>query len=159
MAFPLFDKIIEATASFTPDTSAYSANDVVGSHANATTGAMTFDISGTSSGAGLINKLLVYDDDNEGAAGALWLFTQDLATPILDNAGFSLVLADWDNWITTLTLPSFTTYNSIKQAVLPDINDTFKVTKNLIYGYFVCSGTPTYAGSKTIKFRLGILTQ
>ena len=28
MAFPLFDKIIEATASFTPDTSIYAANDV-----------------------------------------------------------------------------------------------------------------------------------
>lgn len=164
---PTYDRWIEPSVTITPDTSIYTANDVIGDHPNATTGALTFSLEtnsatgviGSSSGGGLINKLIVYDNDNEGAAGALWLFKADLATPILDQATFAPVLADWDNWITTITLPAFTTYNSIKQALVTDINDQFRVSQNKIYGYFVCSGTPTYASSKSLVFKLGILTQ
>lgn len=148
-----FDKWLEPAKTVTPQSAgAYTANYVIG-------GAMQFDISGSASGGGIINKLLVWDNDNEGAAGALWLFKADLATPIADNNLFAPVFADWDNWITTLTLPAFTTYNSIKQAILPDINDEFKVDANIIYGYFVCSGTPTFAAAKSLRFKLGILTQ
>lgn len=148
----LFDKWIDAVASVTPDTSAYTAGDSIG-------GALTFDIGSSASGGGLINNLIVSDNDNEGAAGALWLFKADLATPIADQAAFAPIFADLANLIDIITLPSFTTINSLKVAVLTDINDKFQVTGGKIYGYFVCSGTPTYASSKTLRFQLGILTQ
>jgi len=146
------DKWIDAVASVTPDTSAYSIGESIG-------GALTFDVSASASGGGLINNLIVSDNDNEGAAGALWLFKADLATPIADQAAFAPVFADLANLIDIITLPTFTTINSLKVAVLTDINDKFQVTGGKIYGYFVPSGTPTYAAAKTLRFQLGILTQ
>ena len=147
-----FDKWIDAAASVTPDTSAYTAGDSVG-------GAMTFDVGGSSTGGGLINNLIVYDDDGEGAAGALWLFKANLVTPIADQAAFGVVLADLANLIDIITLPAFTTIGALKVAVLPDLGDKFQVTGGKIYGYFVCSATPTYAAAKTLRFVLGIQTQ
>jgi len=147
-----FDKILTPVVSFTPDTSAYSAGDSIG-------GSLSFDLTGSASGGGLLNYIKVIDDDNEGAAGALWLFKAALTTPIADNAAFAWVKADWANWIGMWTLPSFGALSSMKYALLEDLNTLFKVDANLIKGYYVTSGTPTYAPSKTIRIELGILTQ
>lgn len=146
------DKWIDSVASVTPDTSIYAAGDSIG-------GALTFSITGSSTGGGLINSLLVTDNDNEGAAGALWLFKQDLATPIADQAAFAPIFADLSNLVGIYTLPAFVTVNSLKVAILNDINDKFQTTTNQLIGYFVPSGTPTYAAAKTLRFQLGILTQ
>lgn len=139
-----------------PDTNAYSANDVIG-------GLLTFSLTGSSTGSGVLNSLKVCDNDNEGAAGALWLFrpgsSNAAPTAALDNAAFAPTITDLENLIVVITLGTFTTVNSLKEQVVEDINKTFHVDNNIIYGYFVPSGTPTYAGTKRLTFELGILTQ
>lgn len=152
-----YDKWLDPSVTFTPDTAAYTAGDVI-SGAGATTG-LVFDLTGSSSGGGLINSLLVADSEGIGAAGALWLFKADLTTPIADQAAFAVAFADFANLITILTIPSYTTISSMKVAVLEDINTKFQVTKNRIFGYFVASGAPDWAASKSVYIRLGILTQ
>jgi hypothetical protein len=149
---PSFDKWLFPTATIVPDTAAYTAGDSIG-------GALTFDVSGSASGGGLINTLLVADNEGIGAAGALWLFKQDLVTPIADQAAFAVGYADFANLITILTLPSFVSISSMKVALLTDINDAFYVTTGKIIGYYVPSGTPDWAAAKSITVRLGILTQ
>lgn len=153
----IFDKWIDAAVTVTPDTNIYAAGDAVG-QASASA-ALIFDLTGSRSGGGLINVLTVADNDNEGAAGELWLFKADLATPITDNAAFAVAFADFANLITILPLPTFRTISSMKVAVLEDINTKFQVTQNRIYGYFVASGTPTYAAARSLRFQLGLLTQ
>lgn len=147
-----FDKWLYPEVTFTPDTAAYSANDVIG-------GALTFDLGGSASGGGFIKSLLVTDNEGIGAAGALWLFTQDLATPVADNAAFAVAFADLKNLITVLTVPSYVTISTFKVTVPVDINIQFVAPKNRIVGYFVPSGTPDWAASKSIYIRLGIQTQ
>lgn len=151
------DKIKDAFVNFTPDTSAYSIGDSIGA------GPLVFDVSGFVTGGGILNCLRVTDDDNEGAAGALWLFKPTLAgaapTSVSDNAAFAPTITDLNNVITILTLPTFVTVNSLKIAILEDINTTFTTVNGRIYGYYVPSGTPTYASSKKINIELGILGQ
>lgn len=144
-------KYISPAVTITPDTSIYTANDVIG-------GLLQFPITGSVTGGGLINKLIVCDNDNEGAAGALWLFSSAPVT-IVDQAPFAPVIADLQAVSMIITLPSFTTVNSLKIAVLEDINTHFMTTNSILYGYFVCSGGPTYASAKLIYIKLGILTE
>ena len=146
------DRLIFPSVTFTPSASAYTAGDSIG-------GAQTFDVSESATGGGIINSLLVADNEGIGAAGALWLFKQDLATPIADNAPFAVAFADFANLITVLTLPAYTTISSMKMALLNDINDVFVVRGGKIIGYFVPSGNPDWAASKSIYIQLGILTQ
>ncbi len=147
-----FDKWIDAEGTKTPDTAAYTAGDSIG-------GAWTFDLTGSASGGGLINTLLVADNEGIGAAGALWLFKADLVTPVADQAAFAVAFADFANLITILTLPAYVSISSMKVALLEDINTKFQVQGNKIIGYFVPSGAPDWAASKSIYIRLGILTQ
>lgn len=147
-----FDKHRFTSVTVTPDVAAYTAGDVVG-------GALSFQLNGSNTGGGLINSLLVADSEGIGAAGALWLFKQDLATPVADQAAFAVAFADFSNLITVLTLPSYTTISAMKVALLTDINDQFYVTGDKLVGYFVASGAPDWAASKSLTFRLGILTQ
>ena len=148
----MFDKVLNPTVTFTPDAAAYSAGDSIG-------GALTFDVSDSATGMGVINNLLVADNEGIGAAGALWLFKQDLATPIADNAAFAVAFADLANLITVLTLPAYVTISTFKEALLEDINTVFEVSGGKIIGYFVPSGAPDWAASKSIHIHLGILTQ
>lgn len=154
---PVLDKWIESVVNITPDTVQYSANDSIGA------GPLVFDVSGSITNGLLLNTLVITDDDNEGAAGALWLFkpssTGAAPTSIVDNAAFAPVAADLRNHLLTITLPSFTTVNSLKVATLEDINTRVYTTNGRIYGYLVPSGTPTYASSKTITITLGLLGQ
>lgn len=147
-----FDRVIDASVSFAPSATAYSAGDVIG-------GALSFDVSDSVTGMGIINNILVADNEGIGAAGALWLFKQDLATPIADNAAFAVAFADLANLITVLTVPNYTTISTFKEAILEDINTTFSVTGGKIFGYFVTSGSPDWAASKLVRIKLGILTQ
>lgn len=146
------DKWIYPSVTFTPDASAYTAGDSIG-------GALAFDVSRSASGGGIINTLLVADNEGIGAAGALWLFKQDLATPIADQAAFAVAFADFANLITVLTLPAYSSISSMKVAVLTDINDVFSVTGGRIFGYFVPSAAPDWATAKSVYIQLGILTQ
>lgn len=152
-----YDKWLDPEVTLTPDTAAYTAGDVISGAGRAT--GLEFSLAGSSSGGGLINSLVVADSEGIGAAGELWLFKADLATPIADQAAFAVVFADFANLITILTLPSYKTISSMKVAVLEDINTKFQVTANRIYGYFVASGAPDWAASKSVYIRLGILTQ
>lgn len=156
MPYSVLDKIILAQVTVVPDTNAYTANDVIG-------GMLNFDLSGSSTGAGVINSLKVCDNDNEGAAGALWLFRPTAAgaapSSIADNAAFAPSITDLENLLAVITLGTFTTVNSLKVNIVEDINNLFKTNQNIIYGYFVPSGGPSYAGSKRLTFELSILTQ
>lgn len=146
------DKWIFPSVTFTPDSAIYAAGDSIG-------GALSFDIGASSTGGGTIDTLLIADNEGIGAAGALWIFKQDLATPVADNAVFAPVFADFANLLTVITIPSYVTVNSMKVATLADINDSFRVDGGKLIGYLVPSGTPDWAASKSVYIRLGIRTQ
>jgi hypothetical protein len=147
-----FDKWIFPSVTFAPDSAIYGAGDSIG-------GALSFDIGASATGGGTIDTLLIADNEGIGAAGALWIFKQDLATPVADNDAFAPVFADFAKLLTVITIPSYVTVNSMKVATLADINDSFKVDGGKLIGYLVPSGTPDWAASKSIYIRLGIRTQ
>jgi hypothetical protein len=152
----VLDKWIESVVTITPDTAAYSANDVIGASP------LVFDVSGSVSNGGLINTLVVVDNEI-GAAGALWLFKPTSAgaapTTIADNGAFAPVFADLQNLMVIITLPSFITVNSLKVALLEDVNTRFYTQNGKLYGYYVPSGAPDWAASKTVQISMGILGQ
>ena len=136
-----------AVTSFTPDTNAYTAGDVIG-------GLLTFRV-GTESGGGAITRLLITDDDSQGAAGSLYLFNA-APTTFADNAAFAPVDADLTKLETVIPIPSFTTVNSRDWGESASILHVFQHGIGVLYGYYVTSGTPTYSASSTIQITLGI---
>ncbi len=154
------DRWLFPTKTFTPDSAAYSANDVIG-------GALVFDLGtntttgqiGSSTGHGLLNKILVATDEAINGAGSLWFFTSDLATPVADNGAFALVLADYTKWVATVALNSFVTVGTNNLSYTPDINDEIHWIGTSLYVYYVPSGAPNWGVSKNIYIRLDILTQ
>jgi len=148
------DKYVTLEASADPkDAAAYTAGDVVG-------GLMTFTLPGVA-GGGIINSVLLTDDDNEKAEISLYLFDEE-PTTIADDAAFAPTAADLKKMICgpiVFAAADFTTVNSLAYAYEGDLNYTFTADgKNQIYGYAVCTATPTYAATKTLHFQMRILT-
>ncbi len=153
MALALFDRPLTPSVSFTPNTAAYSIGDVIG-------GALTFDVSQSSNGAGFLMGVLAADNEGIGAAGALWLFKENLATPIADGDPFAIVFADYANFLTTVTLDAYATLSTFKHSLTrPDEVPMLHWTKSTIIGYWVASGTPDWAASKSAYVQLKMLTQ
>lgn len=142
-------KVIYSEVRITPSTSAYTGNDVVG-------GLLTFNLKGLANNFGRINSLVIADNDNEGAAGALWLFKARPAA-IADNAAYAPTFDDLKKVATVLTLPTFVTVNSLRVGVLEDIDTMIQTKNSPLYGYLVTSATPTYAAAREIYIRLGIV--
>lgn len=149
------DSYLTVEASITPDTSAYSAADVVG-------GLITFEGAGGVAGGGILNSIMLADDDNEKAGLTLYLFDEVPAT-IADQAAFALSLADAKKLVAAVVWTATTDYTSVGTQAYSykgDLNYTFTSDgKNRLYGYLVATVTPTYASSKTLHLQLRILTQ
>jgi hypothetical protein len=148
----VFDKVIEAQVAPTVTAGAYSAADVVG-------GLLTFSVT-SPSGCGVINKLVIADDEDEKAAGSLYLFNA-APTTIADNAAGALVIADLKKIVTVIAIAAddYVTINGNAYAVIDDINDVYKADgKGNLYGYFITSGTPTYGAATDLTLTLSVLT-
>lgn len=143
------------TTALTVDTNAYTANDVVG-------GLLTFNVA-NAGGGGVIRWASIVDDDNEKAELALYLFD---ATPttIADDAAFAPAIADLKKYIGKILFQAadYETINSnavamIGHGVSTDLlNIDFNTTNGNIYGYLVCTATPTYTAVTDLTIRLGI---
>lgn len=145
-------RLIEKTVAPTVTAGAYSANDVVG-------GVLTFDVS-SASGVLLLKTLRIVDDGDVKAAGTLWLFNS-APTSFADNAAFAPVIADLKKVIGKVAVVAgdYTTVNGNAIALLEDQTDVFKVDGGTLYGYFVCSGTPTYGATTDLTITLSLLTE
>lgn len=131
----------------TISTSIYAAGDVVG-------GLMTFPVA-TAGGGGVINQIVITDDDNEKAQATLYIFDAP-PTSIADNAAFAPVIADLKLLVAVIAVASadFTTINSNAYAVKAGINQTYKGSS--LYMYCVCTATPTYTAITDLTFRLTV---
>ena len=148
----VFDKVIEAQVAPTVTAGAYSAADVVG-------GLLTFSVN-SPSGCGSINKLVITDDANQKAAGSLFLFNA-APTSIANNAAGNLAIADLKKIVSVIAVVAddYKTVNGNAYAVIDDINDVYKADgKGNLYGYFICSGTPTYTAATDLTLTLSVLT-
>lgn len=138
-----FNQTHRITVQPTITAGAYSAGDVVG-------GLLTFDMLGT---GGSIRSLIIADRDDEKAAGTLYLY-RDYPTVIADNGAWSMADADAARYIGNIAVAA-TDYDDSggqSQAELPRLDIPFDVRQ--IYGYFVCSGTPTYTATSDLSFIL-----
>jgi hypothetical protein len=131
---------------------AYTANDVVG-------GLLTFTLGGAI-GGGILNSILLVDDDSEGAALDLYLFNA-APTTIADDAAFAPVVADLKKLITKISIVAgdYVTVNGNDFALKETMNHIFSAVNGLIYGYLVCTGTPTYTAATDLYLELRVLTQ
>lgn len=130
--------------------SAYSANDVIG-------GLLTFNVA-NAAGSGCVRAVRLVDDDNENAAMTLYLFN---ATPtaFADDAAFAPTVADLKKMIAIIAIAAgnYVTLNSNSVALLqgpsgPNVD--FTTSTGNIYGYLVCTGTPTYTATTDLHLTL-----
>jgi len=140
------------TLSPTVTAGAYSALDVVG-------GLLTFPLTGFTTNSGLVVSAKVDDDDGENAALVLHLF-ETLPTSINDNAAFSGVT--FANQIGIFSKASFAAADYVavgtnSYCLVTDLNDMFTTTLGNLYGYLVCTGTPTYAATTDIRVTIRVV--
>lgn len=131
---------------------AYSANDVVG-------GLLTFNMI-SPSGCGVLNALKITDEDNEGAALDVYIFS-DVPSTIADDAAGALTISDIDKLLCKVEIAAgdYKTVNSLKFVIKDEssegLNRAYKLpTTGNLYAYVICTGTPTYANNKAIKMTL-----
>ena len=143
---------VRSTVAPTITAGAYSAGDVVG-------GLLTFDVSGAPEGS-LLTRALLVDDDNEKPELTLYLFNAS-PTSFADNAAFAPVVADLKKLITKITFATtdYVTVNSNAYALKEDLNDLIPANTGSIYGYLVCTSTPTYAATSDVWLALDFLTE
>lgn len=143
-------KLINSSANPTIDTDAYTAGDVVG-------GLLSFDVSSVING-GLINQVIMVDEDNVGGTLTLYLF-EAAPTTIADDAAFAsaIVIGDMNKLVSIVSLGSPTTINSIDFYQVTDINDLFTSTNGFLYGYLVDSTGGTWTNTDALTIRLYIL--
>lgn len=144
-------KYIKVTVSPTIDTSAYAANDVIG-------GLLEFDVSDLTVNGGIINSALLVDEDEEGAALALWLFDAVPAT-IADQAAFAPTFANLLNLRTVVDFSTYAGINGKSYSLVEDINTVFSTSTGKLYGYLVATGTPTYTETTDISIALMIVSE
>lgn len=144
-------RFIAVSVTPTIGTDAYTANDVVG-------GLLTFDVTGGAIGGGLINSAWVVDDDDEKAALKLYLF-DEAPTTIADDAAFEPTAADLKKLVSVVSISAYTTVNSNAYCVVEDINNVFTAPNGNLYGYLVCTATPTYTAATDLTVKLMILAE
>lgn len=135
-------KVAEVT--LTIDTDAYTAGDVVG-------GLITLDVIDVGSG-GMVRRVILVDDDNEKAAFKLHLF--DAApTTFADDEAYAPVIADLKKQVGSVSISSYTTYNSNAIAIVEGVDIDYRIT-NYLYGYLVCDATPTFTAATDLTLRV-----
>jgi len=122
-------------------TSAYTAGDVVG-------GLITFDVA-NSMGSGYLESVRIVDDDAEKAELTLYLF-RAAPSSIADAAPFAPTVADLKLMIGKIVFyaADYATLNlnatAEKHFGIDDIFFEFTTDSGNIFGYLVCTATPTY---------------
>ncbi len=138
----------EKSVTPTIGTDAYTAGDVVG-------GLLTFALNELPGGGGVLKQLRIVDADSEGAAGTLYLFNQQ-PTAIADDAAFAAAMtaADLQKKIATVAVAAddYVTLNSMKYIEME--LDVSYFADGALYGYFVCTDTPTYGDATDLTFTL-----
>lgn len=134
---------------------AYSAGDVVG-------GVLTFaDAARASGGCGMIQSVVVTDRGNVGSALKLILFSGSPSSAIADNGAFAWGTDDADmakyQGEIDIASTDYTTLATKKVATIPNVGLLYACDATSLYGYLVCSGTPTYAATTDLAVRLGVL--
>lgn len=141
-----FGKTAEITATLTA-ASTYTALDVVG-------GLAVFDLAGLDAGGGVtLRQLRVTDAGNIKGAGSVYFYNAVPVT-VADNAAFVRPIADMNKEVYVATLPDYVSNagNTAAIAHVRDINVSFPVAGGKFWMYFVCSATPNYSTSTTLKF-------
>jgi len=144
-------KIVSLTPTIGVD--AYTANDVVG-------GLLTFDIANVG-GGGIVRWARIVDDDNEKAELALYLFS-DLPSTIADDAAFAPTVADLKKLAGKVLFEAadYETVNGNAWVIRGRGSDAIDIdcslATNNIYGYLVCTGTPTYTAATDLTISLGV---
>lgn len=143
---------VRITKTLTISRNAYTAGDVVG-------GLLTFDLSGAPEGS-LITRALLVDDDNEKAELTLYLFNA-APTTIADADAFAPAVADLKKLITKIVfaVADYVTVNSNAYALKEDLNDLIPANTGYVYGYLVCTATPTYTASSDLWVSLDLLAE
>lgn len=134
---------------------AYTANDVVG-------GLLTFNFA-NSGGGGVVRWARVVDDDDEKAELALYLFNAS-PTAIADDAAFAPAVADLKKMVGKVLFEAadYETINSNAVAIIGHgvstdfLNIDFTSASGNLFGYLVCTGTPTYTAATDLTVTLGV---
>lgn len=147
----LFNKTTTVDKPLTISTTAYSAGDVVG-------GLITVDVS-SPGGGGVIRRLMLIDEGNQGAVLTVYIF--DAApTTIANDAAFAsaIVAADLKKKIGTVSIVAadYETINSMKIVTKDgdDLNIDFQTVSGNIFIYIVCTGTPDYVAATDLTLRV-----
>jgi len=143
---------VRASVTPTITAGAYGALDVVG-------GMLTFNVSGTPQG-GILNRVIVVDDDNEKAVLTLYLFGTKPST-IADNAAFTPAVADLKALFAKVAIAAdnYVTLNSNAIAIIDDVNCVLPANNGQIYGYLVCTATPTYTATSDLTITIDVLAE
>ena len=134
----------------TPANTAYHANDVVG-------GLIELGpLAVNASGGIVINGLALVDEDNEGAALDVHLFSAAPAA-IADHAAFAPTYADLKKRVRKVAIAAndYETINSLKVVYKEDLNDLIPAGR--VWVYVVATATPTYAATKKLYLRLFVM--
>ncbi len=132
---------IDIAVTPTLDTSAYASGDSL--H----TTVMTFaNAAATSAGTGTITKLVVNDDDNQGAAGELWIF-HDSVTPTTANSAHAISDADAAKCIGVIPFGPYYAGSNNQVSVNSGVSLSYHCTATSLYGIAVTRGTPTYTSA------------
>lgn len=127
-------------------TGAYSASDVAG-------GLLQFKTTGNyETAGGIIRTIVIADDAGATNAFTLHLFNEE-PTTIADNAAYAVTTADDLLRIASVTIATgdWVAHNS-NTHVLKNSDLNYDFYGSIIYGYLVCTGTPTLtAGSLKIR--------
>jgi len=129
---------------------AYTAGDVLG-------GLLTFDVH-IASGSGVANRLRIVDVEQIKAAGKLHLF-DNLPTTIADDDAYAtnITAADMQKEILQIAIVGgdFADTGTVgSSAYLWFEWISYVAMRGNLYGYFVCSGTPTYTNAKALQFSI-----
>jgi hypothetical protein len=144
---------ITTTVSVQPtlDTDAYTANDAIG-------GMLTFSgaVRGQST-TGVLQTVVIIDDDLQDAETELWLFDQSF-TATADDAAFDPTDADLENLIGVVSTADGTYYDGSDNSVcvIRNIGLVLDLKGPSLFGQLVTRGTPTYAAAG-LTVKLGIL--
>lgn len=127
---------------------AYSAGDVVG-------GLLTFPIASDRGASGMVRSVRIADNDNEKAACTLWLFERT-PTTFADNAAFAPTYTDLKYCAAVLSIGAsdYTTAGTRAMAALHDRGADFAIEQGNLYGYLVCTATPTYTTTSDLAITL-----
>lgn len=141
------------------NTTAYTANDVVG----ATAAALTFPDIGPSQGRIMITSASLEVDVSAIPSGmtsfTLHLYSVTPPSALADNAAFDLPSGDRASYLGSISLQSPATLGSTLYVEVNGINKQLKLAGTSLFGYLVTAGayTPTSASVKVVTLHSVVL--